>query len=200
MCDDHRYGEPTVEVMDVGRRTAAVSRRAFLRAAGAAGALWAGAGAGAAAFGIGSLPVAAQERKITVLTCMDYRINPLTFGEIGVDMSRAYIVRNAGGRVDSGAIRSIIVTQQKLGTKELFVVQHTDCGMATFKGDDFNTELSELYGVESTIDFYTFGDLEESVRGDVAVLRTHPFIPRTIPITGFVYDVGVGRLVEVTRM
>ncbi len=122
MCDAHddgqMYGEPTIEAMDFGRRDGAYGRRAFLRRAAAAGV----AVAGVAAFGANAYPAsAADERKIAVLTCMDYRIDPLSFKEIGIDMGRAYIVRNAGGRVDEGAIRSIVVTQQKLGTKELFV-------------------------------------------------------------------------------
>jgi len=196
MCEMHRYGEPTIEMQTFGRRGTGMGRRAFLQCAAVAGAFV----AGATAFIPEAFAVAAAdaERKITVLTCMDYRIDPLSFTEIHIDDAKAYILRNAGGRVDEGAIRSIIVTQQKLGTKELFVIHHTDCGMATFQNDVFNSELLNTFNYQSNINFLTIGDLEQSVRDDVATLKRHPLVDQTIPISGYVYDVTAQKLVPVS--
>lgn len=129
---------------------------------------------------------------------MDYRIDPLTFAEIHIDDAHAYIVRNAGGRVDEGAIRSIVVTQQKPGTKELYVIHHTDCGMATFQNDAFNSELLNTFNYQSTINFLTIGDLQQSVRNDISTLKRHPLIDQRIPIRGYVYDVGINKLLPVS--
>ena len=200
MCDLHERDGAVIEEMTFrrlsGQQSAQLGRRSFLRHAAAGGAI----AAGVAAFGPSALSARAAEadRKITVLTCMDYRIDPLTFAEIHIDDARAYIVRNAGGRVDEGAIRSIIVTQQKLGTKELYVIHHTDCGMATFQSDAFNSELLNTFNYQSDINFLTIGDLQQSVRDDVATLKRHPLIDQKIPITGYVYDVGVNKLLPVS--
>lgn len=129
---------------------------------------------------------------------MDYRIDPLAFAEIHIDDAHAYIVRNAGGRVDNSALRSIIVAQQKLGTTELYIIYHTDCGMATFQNDAFNSELLNTFNYQSTISFLTIGDLQQSVRDDIATLKRHPLIDQSIPITGYVYDVGVNKLLPVS--
>ncbi len=196
MCEAHKYSEPTIELMTFKRQTARLGRRSFLRHAAAGGTI----AAGVAAFGSSAFSAQAAEtdRKITVLTCMDYRIDPLSFAEIHIDDARAYILRNAGGRVDEGAIRSIIVTQQKLGTRELYVIHHTDCGMATFQSDAFNSELLNTFNYQSDINFLTIGDLQQSVRDDIATLKRHPLLDQTIPVTGYVYDVSANKLLPVS--
>ena len=194
MCEAHGHGEPTMELMTFKRSSTRVGRRSFLRRAAAGGTV----AAGVAAFGPSVFSALAQtDRRITVLTCMDYRIDPLTFSEIHIDDARAYILRNAGGRVDEGAIRSIVVTQQKLGTRELYVIHHTDCGMATFQSDAFNSELLNTFNYQSDINFLTIGDLQQSVRDDIATLKRHPLIDQSIPVAGYVYDVSVNKLLPV---
>jgi carbonic anhydrase len=136
------------------------------------------------------------QRIIVVLTCMDYRIDPLTFSDIGVRTAHSYIIRNAGGRVDEG-IRSIVVCQEMLGTSELFVVHHTDCGMGKFANDEFVGQLKDKFGSEASFNFLTFTNLEQSVGDDLQTLRNHPMMPREIPITGFVYDVNSKHLTPV---
>jgi carbonic anhydrase len=170
-------------------------RRALLHGSLAVGATIAGSAllpalAGAAADDV--------QRNIVVLTCMDYRIDPLTFSDIGVRQAHSYIVRNAGGRVDEGAIRSIVVCQELLGTTELFVVHHTDCGMGKFANDEFVAQLKDKFGTEVSFNFLTFTNLEQSVRDDLQTLSNHPLMPRDIPIRGFVYDVITKRLTPVS--
>jgi carbonic anhydrase len=137
-------------------------------------------------------------RQVVVLTCMDARLHPEKF--LGLDVGDAHVIRNAGGRASADAIRSLVISQRLLGTTEIVVIHHTDCGMLTFQNADLAAKIQADLGVNaSDWDFLPFTDLEASVRDDVAILRNSPLIPRDIPISGAVYDVRTGRLQEVVR-
>ncbi len=135
-------------------------------------------------------------RRVAVLTCMDARIDPAK--ALGLEEGDAHVIRNAGGRASADAIRSLIISQQLLGTTEVVVIHHTDCGMLTFQNEDLRARLAEgLNADASDIDFLPFSDVVESVHEDIAVIRNSPFISGDIPVSGFVYDVHSGRLQHV---
>jgi len=135
-------------------------------------------------------------RAVAVVTCMDARLHPAKF--LGLKEGDAHVIRNAGGRASDDAIRSLIISSRLLGTREFAVVHHTDCGMLTFSNDDLRGKLEAETGSDaSRIDFLPFGDLEQSVRDDVAAIEASPFIDDDIPVRGFVYDVKSGKLTEV---
>ncbi|MDQ3533911.1 MAG: carbonic anhydrase [Actinomycetota bacterium] len=137
-------------------------------------------------------------RQVAVITCMDARLHPETF--LGLDVGDAHAVRNAGGRVSGDAIRSLVISQRLLGTNEVVVIHHTDCGMLTFSNDDLVAKIREDLGADaSDHDFLPFGDLEQSVIDDVAAVRSSDFIPDDIPVIGAIYEVETGRLKEVVR-
>jgi carbonic anhydrase len=149
----------------------------------------------AAGFTKGGLPMP-PARHVAVLTCMDARLDPARF--LGLEEGDAHVIRNAGGRADTDAIRSLVISYKLLGTREFLVIHHVDCGMLTFTNDQLRDQLRrDLNADASNIDFLPFADLDESVRQDVQTLRASPLIPNDIPITGFVYDVRTGRLREV---
>ena len=146
-------------------------------------------------FSKGDLPMP-PSRHVAILTCMDARLVPAKF--LGLQEGEAHVIRNAGGRADADAIRSLVISQQLLGTREVVVIHHVDCGMLTFTNDQLRDKLwQDLDADASDIDFLPFADLEQSVRDDVATLRSSPLIPDDIPVSGFVYDVHTGRLREV---
>lgn len=145
----------------------------------------------------GSLPMP-PSRKVAVLTCMDARLHPEKF--LGLELGDAHVIRNAGGRASDDAVRSLVISEQLLGTEEIVVIHHTDCGMQTFSNEDLRTKLESDLGVDvSKQDFLPFTDLEASVRDDVARLRSSPLIPLGVPIVGAIYDVTDGKLIEVVR-
>jgi carbonic anhydrase len=145
-------------------------------------------------FDKGGLPMP-PARKVAVVTCMDARILPSRV--LGLEEGDAHVIRNAGGRAQD-ALRSLIISQRLLGTREVAVIHHTDCGMLTFKNEDLRAQVKRELGADASgIDFLPFADVEKSVRDDVAALRDSPFIPRDVPVRGFVYDVRTGRLTEV---
>ncbi len=110
------------------------------------------------------------------------------------------MIRNAGGRASQDALRSLTISERLLGTTEIVVIHHTDCGMVTFSNEDLVAKIHSDLGADATgWDFLPFSDLEESVRVDVQTLRDLPFIPRNIPISGAVYDVRSGQVTEVVR-
>ena len=158
-----------------------------------------------------ALPPACQ---FAVLTCMDARLDPAKYA--GLAEGDAHVVRNAGGRASDDAIRSLVISYKLLGTKEFFVIHHTDCGMLFFTNDvirgllDKSLETAELgangfrdvgKGPGSSageyIDWLTIADAEQAVVDDVSRIRNHPLVPGSIPIYGFIYDVKSGSLVEV---
>ena len=148
----------------------------------------------ARSFDKGGLPMP-PARKVAVVTCMDARILPSR--ALGLEEGDAHVIRNAGGRAQD-ALRSLIISQRLLGTREVAVIHHTDCGMLTFKNEDLRAQVKRELGADASgIDFLPFADVEKSVRDDVAALRDSPFIPRDFPVRGFVYDVRNGRLTEV---
>jgi carbonic anhydrase len=148
----------------------------------------------ARSFDKGGLPMP-PARKVAVVTCMDARILPSR--ALGLEEGDAHVIRNAGGRAQD-ALRSLIISQRLLGTREVAVIHHTDCGMLTFKNEELRAQVKRELGADASgIDFLPFADVEKSVRDDVAALRDSPFIPRDFPVRGFVYDVRTGRLTEV---
>ncbi|HUL69254.1 MAG TPA: carbonic anhydrase [Gemmatimonadales bacterium] len=134
-------------------------------------------------------------RKVAVVTCMDARILP---GRVlGLEEGDAHVIRNAGGRAKD-ALRSLVISQRLLGTQEVAVIHHTDCGMLTFSNDDLRRKIrDDLHTDAADIDFLPFPEVEQSVRDDVKFLKDSPLIPDAVPIRGFVYDVRTGALTEV---
>lgn len=137
-------------------------------------------------------------KKVAIVACMDARltIEPM----LGLKTGDAHIIRNAGGIVTEDVLRSLIISQQLLGTGEVIIINHTDCGMLTFRDEDLEREMKEKAGVLPIVPtrFHAFKDVQENVREQVAKLQLHPWITKSATIRGFVYDVKSGRLQEVT--
>ena len=153
------------------------------------------AGRYAADFDKGSLAMP-PGRKVAVLACMDARINP--YGLLGLSEGDAHVIRNAGGVVTSDAIRSLAISQRLLGTQEVILIHHTDCGMLTFSDDDFRRQVQEDTGIKPEWAAEAFPDLDEDVRQSIARIKASPFIPHKDRVRGFVYDVHDGSLREVS--
>jgi carbonic anhydrase len=151
----------------------------------------------AQSFDQGGLPMP-PARRVAVVTCMDARLHPEKF--LGLNVGDAHMIRNAGGRASDDAIRSLAISERLLGTTEIVVIHHTDCGMLTFSNADLAAKIQQELGVDvGERDFLPFSNLEQSVRDDVAALRASPLIPKDIPISGAIYDVRSGKLEEVIR-
>jgi carbonic anhydrase len=136
-------------------------------------------------------------RKLAVVACMDAR---LTVEEVlGLKTGDAHIIRNAGGIVTEDALRSLIISYHLLGTREFMFIHHTDCGMLTFKDEELTSRLHESTGAAAVAParFHAFRNLEDDVRLQIEKVRSHPWIPKDVPMRGFVYDVKTGRLNEV---
>src|SRR5580692_4234584 len=136
------------------------------------------------------------ERKLAILTCMDTRLSIRT---LGLRTADAHIIRNAGGIVTDDSLRSLLVSHYLLGTEEFMVINHTDCGLMRTSEEDLRSRIQNHTGTAAIVPahFYAFQNIEENVRHQLQKLRTHPWIPKSVAIRGFVYDVGTGRLREV---
>src|SRR5437588_9514758 len=148
----------------------------------------------AAAFDKGQLPMP-PARQVAVVACMDARLNP--FGLLGLSEGDAHVIRNAGGVVSDDVIRSLTISQRLLGTREIILIHHTDCGMLTFKDDDVKAQIEADTGIRPPFALEAFGDPDADVRQSIARIKASPFIPNKDSIRGFVYEVETGRLREV---
>jgi carbonic anhydrase len=142
----------------------------------------------------GDLPLP-PARKVAVLACMDARLNP--YGLLGLQEGDAHVIRNAGGVVTDDEIRSLAISQRLLGTEEVILIHHTDCGMLTFTDDEFKRSVQDDVGIKPEWAAEAFPDLDEDVRQSIARINASPFIPRKDSVRGFVYDVRSGDLREV---
>src|SRR5215475_11112508 len=152
-------------------------------------------------------------RRFAILTCMDARLDPAKYA--GLAEGDAHVIRNAGGRASDDAIRSLVISYKLLGTREFFVIHHTDCGMQFFTNDVIrgllasSLETAELSAqgfrdvgkgpgsrAGEYIEWLTVKDAQQAVRDDVARIRNHPLVPKSIPVYGYIYDVKSGRLLE----
>jgi carbonic anhydrase len=148
----------------------------------------------AASFDLADLPLP-PAKKLAVVACMDARLR--VYDILGLEVGDAHIIRNAGGVVTDDEIRSLAISQRLLGTEEIILIHHTDCGMLTFHDDDFKRAIQEETGIKPEWAAEAFDDLDEDVRQSIARIKTSPFIPRTDAVRGFVYDVNTGKLREV---
>ncbi|RLK55550.1 beta-class carbonic anhydrase [Actinokineospora cianjurensis] len=142
----------------------------------------------------GPLPLP-PAKQVAVVACMDARIN--VYGVLGLAEGEAHVIRNAGGVVTEDEIRSLAISQRLLGTQEIILIHHTDCGMLTFSDQDFRDGIRDETGIRPAWSSEAFGDLDTDVRQSVARIRSSPFIPRTDSVRGFVFDVATGKLHEV---
>jgi len=133
--------------------------------------------------------------RIAVLTCMDSRID--IFGLLGLEIGEAHVLRNAGGVVTEDAIRSLSLSQHVLGTEEIILIHHTDCGLLGVDDEEYAAHLEDAAGKRPRWRAHGFEDLEQDVRDGAEILRSSPFVPHTDAIRGFVYEVETGRLREV---
>jgi carbonic anhydrase len=170
----------------------------------------------AAEFGAKSKLAMPPARRFAILTCMDARLDPAEFA--GLAEGDAHVIRNAGGRASDDAIRSLVISYKLLGTQEWFVIHHTNCGMQFFTNDiirkllasSLETAVLTDSGFKDVgkgpgsrageyIEWLTIADQAQSVRDDVERIRQHPLVPANIPVYGYIYDVGTGKLLEVPQ-
>jgi carbonic anhydrase len=148
----------------------------------------------AAQFNKSDLPLP-PARKLAIIACMDARVSP--YALLGLREGDAHVIRNAGGVVTDDEIRSLAISQRLLGTEEVMLIHHTDCGMLTFNDDDFKRQIEEDTGIKPGWAVEAFNDLDRDVRQSVARIKASPFIPHKEHVRGFVYEVETGRLREV---
>ncbi len=148
----------------------------------------------ARAFDKGQLPLP-PAKKLAVVACMDARLHVSKI--LGLNEGDAHVIRNAGGAVTEDAIRSLAISQRLLGTEEIVLIHHTDCGMLTFKDEEVRAQIQKDVGIRPSFALEAFSDLEEDVRQSVERIKASPFIPHKDRIRGFVYDVQTGHLNEV---
>ena len=151
----------------------------------------------ASAFSKGDLPMP-PARQVAVVACMDARINP--YGLLGLQEGDAHVIRNAGGVVTDDVIRSLTISQRLLGTREIVLVHHTDCGMLTFSDDAVKSQIEADTGIRPHFALESFPDVERDVQQSIARIKASPFIPNKDAVRGFVYDVKTGRLNEVNAL
>ncbi|HSZ44541.1 MAG TPA: carbonic anhydrase [Streptosporangiaceae bacterium] len=143
----------------------------------------------------GPLPLP-PSRHVAVVACMDARLN--VYAILGLQDGEAHVIRNAGGVITDDEIRSLAISQRLLGTREIILIHHTDCGMLTFTDDQFKRSIQDDTGIKPAWSAEAFPDLDEDVRQSVARIQASPFIPNQDAIRGFVFDVATGRLSEVS--
>ncbi len=146
-------------------------------------------------FDKGALPMP-PGKHVAVLACMDARLN--VYGMLGLQEGDAHVIRNAGGVVTDDAIRSLMISQRLLGTREIVLIHHTDCGMLTFRDDEVKEQIRQDVGFKPEFALESFGDLDADVRESIARIRANPFVPHKESVRGFVYEVESGRLREVS--
>jgi carbonic anhydrase len=148
----------------------------------------------AGSFKKGDLPLP-PAKKLAVVACMDARLDVHKI--LGLQEGDAHVIRNAGGAVTDDTIRSLAISQRLLGTKEIILIHHTDCGMLTFKDDDLKKQIEKETGVRPAFALEAFADLDADVKQSIARIKASPFVPNKSSVRGFVYDVRTGRLNEV---
>jgi carbonic anhydrase len=149
----------------------------------------------AKSFGNGDLPMP-PGKALAVVACMDARLN--VYALLGLEEGQAHVIRNAGGVVTEDVIRSLAISQHLLGTKEIVLVHHTDCGMLTFTDDEVKADIESKTGLRPHFALEAFADLERDIRQSIARIKASPFVPSKDSIRGFIYDVANGQLQEVT--
>lgn len=148
----------------------------------------------AESFDKGALPLP-PAKGVAVVACMDARLN--VYGMLGLQEGDAHVIRNAGGVITDDEIRSLAISQRLLGTREIVLIHHTDCGMLTFSDDEVKQQIQEDVGIKPHFPMESFTDLEADVRQSIARIQASPFIPNKDSVRGFVYEVETGRLREV---
>ena len=148
----------------------------------------------AESFEKGSLPPP-PARGVAVVACMDARLDVHKI--LGLEEGDSHVIRNAGGVITDDEVRSLTISQRLLGTREVILIHHTDCGMLTFSDDEFKAQIHEEVGMKPHFSMESFSDLEEDVRQSVARIQASPFIPHKQSVRGFIYEVETGRLREV---
>jgi carbonic anhydrase len=142
----------------------------------------------------GPLPLP-PSKHVAVVACMDARLD--VYRALGLHEGEAHVIRNAGGVVTDDEIRSLAISQRLLGTDEIILIHHTDCGMLTFTDDEFKKSIQDETGIKPAWAAEAFPDLDEDVRQSIARIKASPFIPKKDSVRGFVFDVGTGKLNEV---
>jgi carbonic anhydrase len=142
----------------------------------------------------GDLPLP-PARGVAVVACMDARLDVHKI--LGLEEGDAHVIRNAGGVITDDEVRSLTISQRLLGTREVILIHHTDCGMLTFSDDELKAQIHEEVGMKPHFSMESFSDLEEDVRQSVARIQASPFIPHKESVRGFIYEVETGRLREV---
>jgi carbonic anhydrase len=151
----------------------------------------------ASSFTKGDLPMP-PGRQVAVVACMDARLNP--YGILGLSEGDAHVIRNAGGVVTDDVVRSLAISQRLLGTREIILIHHTDCGMLTFRDDEVKAQIQADTGLRPPFALEAFPDADDDIRQSIARIAANPFIPHKDQVRGFVYDVKSGRLREVPAL
>jgi carbonic anhydrase len=149
----------------------------------------------AKSFSNGDLPMP-PSKALAVVACMDARLN--VYALLGLEEGEAHVIRNAGGVVSDDVLRSLVISQRLLGTREVILVHHTDCGMLTFTDDQVKADIEADVGLRPHFALEAFPDLERDIRQSIARIKASPFVPSKDSIRGFIYDVTTGQLQEVT--
>lgn len=144
----------------------------------------------------GPLPLP-PSKHVAVVACMDARLD--VYRILGLGDGEAHVIRNAGGVITDDEIRSLAISQRLLGTKEIILIHHTDCGMLTFVDDEFKRAIQDETGIKPPWSAEAFGDIAEDVRQSLRRIEASPFVTRHESLRGFIFDVATGRLEEVTR-